>query len=45
MNDLFSLYKMDGINQNEKNQLIKTIDENIEFVKENIDIANWLKNL
>ena len=45
MNDLFTLYKMDGINQNGKNQLIETIDENVKFVKENIDIANWLKKL
>ena len=45
VNDLFTFYKMDGINQNGKNQLIKTIDENIKFVKENIGIANWLKNL
>ena len=45
MNDLFTLYKMDEINKNGKNQLIKTIDENVKFVKENIDITNWLKNL
>ena len=36
---------MDEINQNGKNELMKTIDENINFIKANIDIANWLKNL
>ena len=35
---------MDEMNQDGKNKLMKEIDKNIKFVKENISIANWLKN-